>query len=212
MELSSTALFPLLGDKTTLEMSYFYPVSLFPHSPLLCCSHCKGSLMLFHSLLFPTGAVHMGGNNQYPLPGCAAIPHQEPRAGNGCVPVLSAGEPSAAALLSPVPPPWQSLLWDLCSQLRLAGNRPRLKALDKYSNNWNCVLQFCSLNSSSKSRMQAVLILVCRYFQLSSGELGTVRVPQERYQNKCIFNVTHFPESKIILWFCFLTGKSPQDC
>lgn len=153
-------------------------MSFFPHTPLLCCSHCRGPLMLFHSLLFPTGAVHMGGNNKYPVPGCAAVPGQEPRAGDGCVPVHSAGEPTAAALLSLVHTTWQRLLWALCSWLRLAGIRPRLKALDTYSNNWNCVLQFCSLNSSSKSRMQAVLILGSLCADTFSSAVGSLALSQ----------------------------------
>lgn len=121
--------------------------------PLIYCSCSKRLLLALTQSLLPPGAVYMGGNNKYPVTWCPEIPHQEPRTGDSCVLLHSAGEPLSKAPVSLI---CLSLIWCQCSWLQLVENVTKFKALDKRSEG---VLQFCSLNSTYKSRMQAVFVL-----------------------------------------------------
>lgn len=95
--------------------------------------------------------------------------------------------------------------------LRLAGNVARVKALDRYSGG----VFTCSVKHL-QSRTQVALVWdPCAAESAGSSTSAVkrfciVRAPHDRYLCKYIFTVKE-PLSKIILWFCFFTGKTPQD-
>lgn len=115
--ISSPLLLVACGEAGNLWTFPRYPVALphiivSSHSPFFITVAPKGFFLLF----CPTGAVHMGGNNQCPVPGCPAIPHQESGTGAGRVLLRGAGESASEAPGSTTCPPRQSLMRGLCPE------------------------------------------------------------------------------------------------